>query len=97
MPHEDEEPGVVDDEVEVLLSRRCVPADGLIPGGALPRRGREAQKGEDLIVGLDEVPELRARQGRIPEVVVPVDVGVPQGARSLVHEYNIEVVAGRRA
>ena len=80
------EPGVVDDEVEVLLSHLRVPADVIIPGGNLPCRGGEAQKGEDLTFRFDEVPELRAGQGRIAEVMVPVDVFVPQGARRAVDE-----------
>ena len=93
---EEEEPGVVHDEVEVLLSPHRVPADERIPGGALPRRGGEAQKGEDVTFRSYEVPQLRSRQGRIAEVVVLLDVGVPEGARALLDDLDIERAPGHR-
>ena len=59
--HEDEEPGVIDDEVEVFLSRCRVPADIVVPGGALPCGCGKTQQGKDLAVRFDHVPELRTR------------------------------------
>ena len=81
--------------MEVLLSRLCIPAYVAVTGRTRPRRCGEPHEGQDLIIRFYEVPQLGAGQGRIAEVVVPVDVFVPEGARIPVRYLDAQgIVAG---
>ena len=59
------EPGIVNNEVEVLLPHPRVPAYVIIPGCNPPCRCGETQKGEDPIFRSYEVPQLGAGQRRM--------------------------------
>lgn len=77
-PRQDEEAGIVDDEMEVALALRVSPADEVVAGRTLPGAGAEAEQGEDFLVDADQVAQLCAGQGLVAEAVVAVDVFIPQ-------------------
>ena len=80
-PGQDQEAGVVDHEGQVALPRFGGPADEAVAGRGLPGGGAEAEQGEGLAVGgAGEVAQLGAGQGRVAEVVVALDEGVPAAA-----------------
>src|SRR5487761_2417695 len=67
-PRQDEEAGIVHDEVQVALPLICRPTDDLIPGFNLPGARAEAQGGDDVAGGAREVAQLRAGHELMPEV-----------------------------
>src|ERR1039457_5068339 len=77
-PRQDQEAGVVDDEVQVALSLICRPTDELIPGFDLPGARAEAQGGDDVAGGAHEVAQLRPGHELMSEVMVALDIRVPQ-------------------
>ena len=78
-PGQDEEPGVVDHEGEVLLAQLRRPPDELVAWGELPRGGAEAEHGDGPAVAVvDGVAHLGADQGRVSEIVVAGDELVPE-------------------
>src|ERR1017187_4262239 len=62
-PRQDEEAGVIDDEVQMALALLAAPADGLIARLGFPGAGAEAEHGDDFSGGAHEVAQLRAGQG----------------------------------
>ena len=77
-PWQDEEAGVVDDEVQVAPALLSGPADGVIAWLGFPGARTEAEGGDDVPFGAHEVAQLRTRQGLMAEVVMAFDIGVPQ-------------------
>ncbi len=59
-PREDEEPGVIDHEVQFLLALYVAPADELIAGCELPGGGTETQQCEETVTDADKVAQLCA-------------------------------------
>src|SRR5665213_107426 len=60
-PRQDEEAGIVHDEVQVALPLICRPTNELVPGFDLPGARAEAQSGDD-VAGADRVQEWQRRQ-----------------------------------
>src|SRR5208337_4653727 len=90
-PGQDEESRVVDDEVQVSRTLIVRPADELISRLGFPGAGAEAQQCDDLTRGAHEVAQLRARHELMTEVVITLDVGVPQQRVALcAHENDAE-------
>ena len=54
------------------------PADKGIAGMDFPRGGGKTEQGQRLVVAHGEVPELGTGERLIAEVVVPIDILVPQ-------------------
>jgi len=77
-PREDEETGVIYDEVETGLALGRRPADELVAWRGFPGGGPEAQQREQAFFRPGEVPLLRAGQRPVAQIVVPVDVLIPQ-------------------
>src|SRR5665213_776067 len=77
-PRQDQEAGVVDDQMQVALPLVFIPADELIPGFDLPGARPEAQGGDDLVGGAHEVAQLRPRQRLVSEVMMSFDVSIPE-------------------
>src|SRR6266851_1115489 len=77
-PRQDQEAGIVDDQMQVALALLFAPADELIPGFDLPRARPEAQGGNDVAGGAHEVTQLRPGHELMPEVMVPFDIGIPE-------------------
>ncbi len=75
-PGQDEKAGVVHDEVQALLTHG--PADEVVAGRGLPRGCTEAEESEDATFDAGDVAQLCAGQGRVAEVVVAVDVLIPE-------------------
>jgi len=71
-PWQDEESGIVDDEVQVARTLFVRPANELIPRLGLPGACAETQQGNDLTCGAHEVTQLRARHELMTEVVAVV-------------------------
>ena len=77
-PGEDEESGVINNEMEVLLALCGCPADEAVSGGCLPCGGAEAQCSQEAISATYQVAYLGAWQGFVSEVVVAGDQLVPE-------------------
>ena len=77
-PGQDQEPGIVDYELKVAFSLRVSPADKVIPGSYFPGCGTEAEQGQNTIGVMGEVTDLSAWKGLISQVVIAVNVFVPQ-------------------
>src|SRR3990172_13252706 len=77
-PRQDEEAGVVDDQVQVAPTLIARPTDDLIPGFNLPGARAEAKGGYDVAGGAHEVAQLRAGHQLMPEVMMALDIRVPQ-------------------
>src|ERR1039457_3310235 len=92
-PRQDQEAGVIDDEVQVALSLICCPTDELIPGLYFPGTRAEAESGDDVACGADEVAKLCAWHELMPEVVMALDICVPQQRVSLA-EHQIDAERG---
>ena len=54
------------------------PADVTIPRCALPSGGAKAEQGDGLLGGVDEVAQLRAGKRFVSEVMVALDIFVPE-------------------
>ena len=65
-------------EVKVAPALVAGPADECIARFDFPGARAEAEQGEDLAVGAHEVAQLCARHGLMAEVVMALDVGIPQ-------------------
>ena len=91
-PGQDQEAGVIDDEGEVAQAGGGVPADEAVTGAHFPGGGREAEQGEgEAAGGVDEVAQLGAGESGEPEVVVALDVFVPEEAAGIAGPQQIEV------
>src|SRR5208337_763582 len=77
-PRQDEEAGIVYDEVQVALSLIGGPTDELIPRFDLPGARAEAQGRDDVAGGAHEVAQLRAGHELMPEVMMTFDIRIPQ-------------------
>src|ERR1039457_1272776 len=62
-PRQDQEAGIVHDEVQVALSLVCGPTDELVPGFELPGARGEAEGGDDVAGGAPRGREGRAGGG----------------------------------
>src|SRR3989304_1417689 len=97
-PRENEETRIVDDKVEMALTLGGSPADEEVARGGLPSRRAESQESDNFPLGLSEVAELRARQRAVSEIVVALDVLVPeQGLCPRGDKFQLQIVklAGR--
>src|ERR1017187_3703785 len=77
-PRQDEEAGIVHDEVQVALSLIARPTDELIAGIDLPGARAEAKGRDDVAGGAHEVAQLGPGHELVSEVMVPFDIGIPQ-------------------
>ena len=77
-PRQDEEAGVVDDEVKVVLSLLACPTDELVARLSLPGARAERQQSDHFSGCAHEVAQLGARHQLMTEIMVTLDVGVPQ-------------------
>src|ERR1035441_5876988 len=77
-PWQDEEAGVIDDQMQVALSLISRPADNLIPRFDFPGTRIEAKRADDVPCGADEVAELRPGHELMSEVMMAFDIRVPQ-------------------
>jgi hypothetical protein len=59
-PGQDQETGVVDDELQVLQPLRFLPADEAVTPGKLPGTGTEAEQCDEAFAGEDVVAQLAA-------------------------------------
>jgi len=69
---------MVADELQVPLPLVLLPADEALARGELPGAGAEAQQGDQVLAGEDEVAALTTGHGRVTEVMVAGDGLVPQ-------------------
>jgi hypothetical protein len=77
-PWKDEEPGVIDDEMQITFPLLPRPTDEGIAWVGFPGTGAKAERCNDLAAGADKVTQLRARQRLMPQVVMSLDVRIPQ-------------------
>lgn len=77
-PRQDEKAGIVHDERKISLALRVAPADISVPWCGLPGGGAKAKQRNGLLLGEEEIAPLRAGQWFMPEIVVAVDVFIPQ-------------------
>src|ERR1022692_5310200 len=77
-PRQDEEAGIVYDEVQVALSLIGRPTDELIPRFDLPGARAEAEGRDDVAGGAHEVAQLRPGHELMSEIVMAFDIGIPQ-------------------
>src|SRR5450759_399424 len=90
-PGQDEESRVVDDEVQVARTLLARPANELIARLGLPGAGTEAHQGNDLIRGAHEVAQLRSGHELMTEVMMALDVRIPeQGVALCPHQIDAE-------
>src|SRR5450759_604874 len=85
-PRQDEEARVVDDQMQVSLALLAAPADGVIARLSFPGARAEAEHGDDFPCSAHEVAQLRTGQGLMSEVVMALDVGVPQQGVALLDD-----------
>jgi len=85
-PGQDKKPGVVDNEVEVLLALLGAPTDKVISGGCFPDRCPKTQKGYDLLLEIDNVSDLIPWYWPVSKIVIALDIFVPQVG--LIFAYN---------
>src|SRR5579885_1306736 len=83
-PRQYEEARVVDDEVKAAFSLLARPADELVARLGLPGACPEGQQGHHLAGGAHEVAQLRAGNELMPQIVVTLNVSVPQQRLTLV-------------
>ena len=77
-PGQDKKAGVVDDQVEIAFALLVTPADVTISWGCLPSGGTEAEQGDRLFCGVDEIALLGTGKRFIAEVMVVLDIFVPK-------------------
>ena len=77
-PRQDQEAGVVDHQLQVLLALGLGPADEALAIAQLPGAGPEAEQRHQLLARVDAVAHLAARHRRVAQVVVARHVFVPQ-------------------
>ena len=73
-----QEAGVVDNQMELSLALFVAPADITVPRCTHPGGGTEAEQGDGLVRRVDEITQLGAGKGLVPEVMVALDQLVPQ-------------------
>ena len=77
-PGQYEKPGVVYDEVEVPRALLGGPPDVVVARGDFPCRGAETEDGQELALGAeDEIADLSAGKGLVPQIVMALDQLVP--------------------
>ena len=77
-PGKDQETGVVDDQLKVPLPFRRTPADEAVARGGFPGGGAKAKQGQDAVLPTSEVAQLSPRQRGVSQIVIAVDVFIPQ-------------------
>jgi hypothetical protein len=77
-PRQDQEASIVHDQMKALGTLFGSPTYESVARRNLPRGGAETQSGEKARATEDKVPQLRARQGLIPQVVIAFDEFIPQ-------------------
>jgi len=90
-PRKNEKSAVIDDLLQVDLSRLVAPADPSVPWRHLPGRTGKLKTAEDIIgcAGFDEITQLRPEWQLISQIVIPVDVFIPKLPLLLaLHLYN---------
>ena len=93
-PGQDQKAGIVDrSEGDGKLALLVAPADIAIAGCNLPGGSAKAEQRDRLLLGEDEIAQLRARQGLITQIVVALDELVPQ-PRILTVLNRLPVAAG---
>jgi hypothetical protein len=90
-PRQDQEPGVIDDQMQVALSLICGPTDELVPELYFPGASAEAEGGDDVACGADEVAQLRPGHELMSKIMMAFDVRVPQQRVGFgTHQINAE-------
>jgi hypothetical protein len=77
-PWQEQKPSVVDDQVQPSLALRIAPADPTISRRSFPSAGPKANGAQEAESRAHKVPDLRARQAFVAQVVKPSDSLVPQ-------------------
>src|ERR1017187_7405943 len=77
-PWQDEKARVIDDQVQVTPAVFGRPADALIAWFDFPGARAEAEQSDDLAGSTHEVAQLRSGHKLVTEVMMPLDVGIPQ-------------------
>ena len=98
-PGQDQEAGVVHDQLQAGFALGNAPADEAVAGSRLPGAGAKADDRQHAPLAGDQVAHLCSRQRRIAEVVVAVHVLAPRriNPRIWLTEYlNACAVAGGR-
>ena len=85
-PGQDQEAGVVHDQLQAGFALGNAPADEAVAGGRLPGAGAKADDRQHAPPAGDQVAHLCSRQRRIAEVVVAVHVLAPQLRFALIGE-----------
>src|ERR1022692_756499 len=90
-PGQDEESGVVDDEVQIARTLLVRPANELISRIGFPGACAEGKQGNELIRSAYEVAQLRSGHELVAEVVMALDVRIPeQGIALCPHQIDGE-------
>ncbi len=64
--------------MQVVTTLSITPADEAIARRGFPGGGTKAERRHELPVDRDEVAQLRARQGRIVQIVIALDMFIPE-------------------
>ena len=64
--------------MKIALALFVAPADVAIPWCALPGGGAKAEQGDGLLGAVDEIAQLRPGKGLVSEVMVALDILVPE-------------------
>ena len=83
-PGQDQKPRIVEHTPQMGLACGWPPADPAITRGHLPGRRTEAERTQYPLLPLNQVAQLRPRQGRVAQVVPARDQPVPQPRGGLV-------------
>src|SRR5260370_26160710 len=79
--------------MEVSSALFSGPSDQLVARFGFPGAGAEAEDSDDLTGGAHEVTQLRSRQRLMPEIMMTLDVGVPQqGVTLFDHDFDREPI-----
>ena len=81
---------IVDHTAEVAVTLRAAPANPFIPWSALPGRCPKAEKTDKALTGIGEVAQLRPRQWLVAQIMVTVDVFVPQRTAGALHQLKAQ-------
>jgi hypothetical protein len=94
-PGQDEESGVIDDQVEMLPALFVGPADVAITRCAHPGGGAEAEQGDGLLLrAVDDITQLRPGKGLVAKIVPAREITFPRLANALQSGPMIEDSAG---
>jgi hypothetical protein len=73
-PPQNQEPGIIGQEVKVLGTVRAVPPDVTIPIGALPGRRPKEQAGQRMTLAIaNQILEILADRAAVPQIMVMME------------------------